>query len=64
MTDFSIQFQNLSIWLFVILMALGIIIYFTFRTPKKSIYGKDKIFLMVLRTLAFLLIILTRRLIY
>ncbi len=56
MTDFSIQFQNLSIWLFVTLIALGIIIFFTFRTPKKIISSKDKIFLMVLRTLVFLLI--------
>ena len=57
MTEFSIHFQNLNIWPFVALVAIGILIFFAFYIPKKNISSKGKIFLIVLRTSVFLGII-------
>ena len=57
MTKFSIHFQNLNIWPFVALVAIGILIFFAFYIPKKNISSRGKIFLIVLRTLVFLGII-------
>ena len=57
MTEFSIHFQNLNIWPFVALVAIGILIFFAFYIPKKNISSRGKIFLIVLRTSVFLGII-------
>ncbi len=57
MTKFSIHFQNLNIWPFVALVAIGILIFFAFYIPKKNISSRGKIFLIVLRTSVFLGII-------